>query len=305
MKSKPKLFVFRVLDAVNAPECTLRLEVRYLLTCLAQAAAGRTGVGLAGQARIAGMMGVTDRAVRKLFTELEQAVQDGTSPVRVVRRKRFLSDRRGRTSDEYEIQLINRNGGSACSDASTGTAVPDAPAVQPERNERSTGTGRSFNRNSGSGDQRRDQIRDQRSTSAPRSRKREKPPPVEGSHDLKLHYVAEYERRRGVKPEFGKQWSLAMKALGELVTAHGLDAAKGIVTRAFADDWVATNRCQPWEIARDANKWRGRQPNANGKVGVQQGLAPGIKLGRPDYAPRQPDSGYFDGDAPWPAEADA
>lgn len=255
-----------------------------MLNVMAQAANGRTGVGRAGQTTIAAMMGITDRAVRKLLCELDQAVQNGTSPVRVVRRPRFLPEGRGRTSDEYVIELTNRNSGSPCSTPPTGTAVPVTHDDQPERKPRLTGTGKATNRNSGSGDQ-HDQH-DQRSTSAPRSRKREKPPkppkppPVVGAHDLKLHYVAEYQRLKGATAELGPKWPRAMKAFGELVTTHGLERSKGIVTRALADNFA--RRIMPWELADDALKWLGQQPRGNG-VAVQRGMDASVKFGTPDY----------------------
>lgn len=61
-----------------------------------------------------------------------------------------------------------------------------------------------------------------------------------------------------------------MKAFGDLVTTHGLEVAKSIVTRAVGDSY--TRRINPWELVEDANKWIGVKPKAGGTVQVQRGV---------------------------------
>ena len=91
--------------------------------------------------------------------------------------------------------------------------------------------------------------------------------PVKGADELKLHYVAEFERTRGEGPEFGKQWGRAVKAFGELVAMRGLERAKRIVTTALQEDQRYMRRINPWEIAEDSNKHLAPRASAP----VQQG----------------------------------
>lgn len=54
-----------------------------------------------------------------------------------------------------------------------------------------------------------------------------------------------------------------MKAFGELVTTHGLDGAKTIVSRALADEYA--RRIEPWALVDDAVRWLGKRPLSAGK----------------------------------------
>lgn len=101
------------------------------------------------------------------------------------------------------------------------------------------------------------------------------PTPVPGAHDLKVHYVETFEKHRGAKPEFGKRWSRAVKAFGELVTTHGLDKSKTIVSRALSDSYA--RRIEPWNLVDDAVRWLGAQPQGANKHTVQRSLVAGWK----------------------------
>jgi hypothetical protein len=261
-------YTLRVQLAVMAS--ALPKETRHLIHVMAISAGNETGIGRAGQERLAAAMGVSDRHVRSLLAELQSP---DSFPVRVERRARFRADGRGRTSDEWRLVLVE------------GTNRNTVPPEQP-----SAGTARRTNRNATtdqpehrSGDLRSGLRSGLRSSSAPRSRKRETAP-VAGSHELKLHYVAEYERTRRTKPEFGKRWSRAVKAFGEMVKDHGLDGAKAIVTRALSDQFV--KRISPWQLAEDANNHKGAAAKGRPGVPVQRGMASGLdasKMGDPSW----------------------
>ncbi len=95
--------------------------------------------------------------------------------------------------------------------------------------------------------------------------------PVAGAHELKVAYVEAFEATRGTTPEFGKRWSRAMKAFGELVQTHGLDSAKAICSAALKNQYC--QRINPWELAEDANKHLGkRMAPAQSRHAVQTGL---------------------------------
>jgi hypothetical protein len=86
--------------AANASE--LPGELKHLIMVLALYANNQTGRGLTGQARLARYLGCGPRNVRKLLARLEAAWGAGTSPVGLLREKRWLN------SDAY--QLVVREG---------------------------------------------------------------------------------------------------------------------------------------------------------------------------------------------------
>lgn len=137
-----KLLLLRVFDAVCSESCTLRPALRDMVKTMAYLADNATGIGFHGQATIARHLGIKERALRGMFAELDKAVAEGGSPVRVVRRARFRPEGRGRTSDEWVVELINRHDDAACSASSTGTVVPHEQLADP----RLTGTRTSTNR---------------------------------------------------------------------------------------------------------------------------------------------------------------
>jgi len=117
-------------------------------------------------------------------------------------------------------------------------------------------------------DTRSDPVSDPVRDPAPR---KHSPEPSSDSHELKLHYVAEFKRHRGgEEPDFGKGWSRAMKAFGELAGTHGKTKAKVIVSNAMADAF--TRRINPWELVDDANKHLGRPPQPGPRQAVQRGV---------------------------------
>lgn len=83
----------------------LSTDARHLVHVLARVSNGHTGVGTMGQASIAAKMGCSERHVRKLMAELEDAP---LTSVRLRRRPRFREFGRGRTSDEWKLILPDR-----------------------------------------------------------------------------------------------------------------------------------------------------------------------------------------------------
>jgi hypothetical protein len=88
------------LRAMLAADCSsLPARLRHLIHVLALHADNTTGRGLTGQRRLARYMGVSDRHVRNLLSELEVAWAAGDSPVGVLRESRFLN------SDRYTLVI--------------------------------------------------------------------------------------------------------------------------------------------------------------------------------------------------------
>lgn len=292
-----KLLCLRFQEAVA--QSSLDRETRHLLMTMALLADWRTGVGTASQATIAQAMGCTDRYVRQLLTDLAERKE---TPVTVTRRRRGAAA--GRTSDQYTLQFAPQEDAGTRSGTHvpardgepSGTCIPAEAATrsgtplplgepfklvpQPEQHDSRTGTPRHPNRNARSEDQISSDL-DQISSSAPRKEKRarasraktDEKQPVEGAHELKLHYVAECERTTGTKPEFGKGWGRAVKAFSDLVTAYGLDTAKRIVTGALEAQWGSKT---PWAIRDNAvNYLQGRTGTAARGFQPQRGVASG------------------------------
>lgn len=124
-----KLFTHRVMGAVCDVDCVLSAEERHLVMVFAWAADSRTGVGFSGRNRLAGMLGKTDRQVRRLIAQVNANPE---SPVRIESTPRFRKDGRGRTSDSYQLTLTNRTPASACSSESTGHPRPHEEPIQPD-----------------------------------------------------------------------------------------------------------------------------------------------------------------------------
>ena len=122
-----KRLTMRVIDAVGASN--LPQDLRLLVFALAYLANSRTGIGLSGQDTIGKFMGCTGREVRR---KLERLDEQPDAPVRVIRRHRSRTDGRGRTSDEYQLELFNRTPTSEKTPASTGRSRPVTPNVQPD-----------------------------------------------------------------------------------------------------------------------------------------------------------------------------
>jgi hypothetical protein len=268
-----KLLCLRIQEALTAS--SLDRETRHLLMVMALLADWRSGVGTASQATIARAVGCTDRHVRKLFSDLEGK----DSPVMVTRRRRGAAT--GRTSDQYTLSFAQPEPGAgsattpeaeqhAGSDPNSNrNAVPVGEPfrleTQPERHDTPTGTVRHPKRNVRSDDQIYSDL-DQISSSAPRqvSRPKNQPkqpsetPPVEGAHELKLFYVAEFKRTRSEEPAFGRAWGRAVKAFGDLVTTYGLERAKRIVAAALATQYGSKT---PWAIRDNAVNYQGPQPS--------------------------------------------
>lgn len=268
------LLTFEIQKAIC--RSTLPADLRHLLMVMALLADGRTGIGTASQATIAGCMGCTDRHVRSLLARL--SATEG-SPVTLDRRRRGVS--RGRLSDEYRL-VLSAPEQEQCSASAEGAqqeqhsgsdhdpnrnSVPVREKAEPEQHDSRTGSPRHPKRNVRSDDQ----LSDQLSINSSAAKRRGKPlkDPSPGVHELKLHYVAEFERTRNAKPNFGKAWSRAMKAFGDMLLAHKLDGAKQIITTALGDQWV--RRINPWELRDDANKYIGKQPVRGRQIAVQRG----------------------------------
>lgn len=110
--------------------------------------------------------------------------------------------------------------------------------------------------------------------SAPRKpRERAKGAPLlEGTHALKLHYVAELKDHRGIDLQFDEgEWGRAMRSLSKLGSKYGLDRAKAIITNLAKADPTYHGKIYPWELERNALKYLTPQPRAKGKPEVQRG----------------------------------
>ena len=129
-----KPLTMQIIDAVGAS--TLPQDLRLLLFTMAYLANSKTGVGLSGQETIGKFMGCSGREVRRKLERLDELPD---VPVRVIRRHRYLSANRGRTSDEYQLELFNRTPTSAKQSASTGHERPVEAGVLPDVKHRSTG----------------------------------------------------------------------------------------------------------------------------------------------------------------------
>jgi hypothetical protein len=98
-----------------------------------------------------------------------------------------------------------------------------------------------------------------------------KPTLPHGTHELKLHFVAEFLRLRNAKFDLPpKIWGRAQTAFGGLVETYTLDGAKGILTKALGSPWC--NRVNPWEILADAAHYLGEKPST--QLGLLNGSKP-------------------------------
>lgn len=274
-------------------------ELRHLLLTLCVLCNHETRRGIYGQRTIAKAMGRGDddngaRTVRRLLDRLEK---HPTSPIKVHRRFRMRADGKGRTSDEWTLELTAPTGHQSPIDSNdqpdtsvlldpqpSGHQSPlgdgTGPSDQPDTKRRPTGHERQNQpdtrvRGSACVDQHLYQhvftasadaspvkeptpsnpkVKTPKPSKAPKAQQTQPQPP--GTHELKLHFVAEFERVKGETPQFGKQWSRAMKAFGELVTTHGLERAKLIVGRGIADNF---RKPLPWRIAQDSVMYQGEQ----------------------------------------------
>jgi hypothetical protein len=99
---------------------------------------------------------------------------------------------------------------------------------------------------------------------APHSRTQKKAPEKqpEGTTEARDHYVVEFERTRGAKPEFGSAWGRAVIAFGGMVAVHGLVDTKQVITRALEQSATPTFTplIEPWDIAKRANSLKGNAP---------------------------------------------
>lgn len=264
--------------AVCAVECTLAPELRHLILALAVLADHRTGEGLSGQERIASAMGYSPRTVRRLLAELA----DASSPVVVMRTPRMRKHGRGRTSDAYTLALQADTRDRVVADDQADVPVPLDTSDQedtgdrlvthdqPDTPERPTGHAEHDQPDTGvrASYPIRDPIRDPVSiapreaaahTKPPRARKTKQQTHQADPRLLPLRdfYVERYQAaNQGAEPAFSRQtWGRAMRAFADLLEAAKTDErARLCIERTFADLWRRSNACQPWEIARDANK---------------------------------------------------
>lgn len=275
MAGKP--FFLRVAHAVV--EGQYAPEVRHMLLTLAYLANAKTGSAWYSQASIAKAMGITERAVRRREAALEAA----GGPIRIVRH------RVGPRPSDWRLELTEDRTYTSAQDR---TAASGQTNKRPDVEGKKTGRTGSNDRTPASADLRRIDVDDRRSTPAPvpdadgfvlspptkqaarRTRKATSDAaPTTVTTGLKEHYLAEYERIRGVAPVFQK-WSRAMKAFREMGDLVGLEEGKAIYTRALTDEF--TKRIQPWEILDDAGKHRGTRPTRrNGAPQPKQPNVPG------------------------------
>jgi len=119
--------------------CKSRLppHLRHLLLTLALLADSRTGTGYHGQPHIAKAMGVSDKTLRKYFTELEALDRGGATPVRITRQRQGRPDGTGRSSDKWTLVPIAEE---PQTEASVPFEVGEDDEAQTEHFEGSNGT---------------------------------------------------------------------------------------------------------------------------------------------------------------------
>lgn len=285
-------------QAVCAVDCRLAPELRHLIMVLAVLADRRTGEGISGQDRIAAAMGVSPRTVRRLLAELT----DADSPVIVLRKARMRKSGRGRTSDNYALAVQPDAGDRLVGSDQPATdghvEAPDQAAAgdrkvshdQPvtaarptghaEHDQPATGDRASYPSRDPSRDPRRSSPRGAAaSIGSPKRAARARAGGPQRETDprvlpLRDYYVERYRAaNQGAEPALSRQsWGRAMRAFAELLdAAKSEERARLCIERTFASaDAFTRRRCQPWEIAADANKLLAERP-ATAKTWVQRG----------------------------------
>jgi hypothetical protein len=243
-----------IIDAVGAS--TLPQDLRHLLFTMAYLANSRTARGLSGQETIGRFMGCSGREVRRKLDRLDA---ETGSPVRVARRYRSRGDGRGRTSDEYQLELTNRTPTSGETEQPSGRPRPHkestASHVQPDVKRRPTGRETSNQADAhvqGSSEGSSESVlgaslsRPERATAKPAPKAERTPEQAQAHQRVTAHYFAEFERLRGSKPTWGpaegKQVHVLLEKLhGDvaLVCAritNGLTAWEQVTIRVIAAD---------------------------------------------------------------------
>jgi hypothetical protein len=241
--SEGGLFVFEFTRVVRKSKLDKRFK--HLLTELALAADGVTGIGISGIQTIADDMSCSYKYVQELLKELD-ALPD--APVRVLRKKRYTKEGH-RSSDEYTLVVVDPGTNGTQSAVSEGG---DQRHETPILTAREGGTNGTLCAEDQISLDHIDQI------SIPlRGKKTSSDGWVPDARELKRHYVTEFVRLRshGSEPRWGKLEPRAMKAFADLVDVHGLEAAKRIVTNALARDPKYTPSVEPWDLAARANNY--------------------------------------------------
>ncbi len=305
----PRPLLFRVLDAVEAdgfPE-----ELRHLCIRYAYSANAKTGVAWFGQEKMARVLGISERQLRRRLSLLDERVKSGTAPVRIARRRRGAPGGTGRSSDEWRIEVLNDNPKRTPASGSGGSSsgrpcpdeVPHLPEAEPDIHDTSSGHPRSAEPDihvlgSSVGIQRSDPAEDPARVpalgsepgfalslpeppkpkragrgKAKRTSKEPKPKPKapEGYQNVIDVWCSEYERVRGCKPVVNGRNGKAAK---DLLAGIPLEEVLAIIRRAFADrDW-ALKFGELHDVA--PNRWRGAAQQARGRMPT----------------PKQPSGGY-------------
>lgn len=242
--------------------CTFPSELRHYVMVLAVLAHRGTGIGTAGQERIAEAMGVTVRSVQRLAAQLEARTD---SPVIIVRRRRRRKDGY-RTSDEYRLVLRSPDAGDGRGDTNAERAHPtqttgESPDARdgcesgshPTRVTTLPDTGDDLTRrprhpSDPGSDPRSDPGRSvakpksdrgksntRGAPATPRNQKRQAAKRKTGEHRRVVeHYVALYEQARGERPAFGGRDA---RDAATLLAAFAGDADRvcTLLDGAFAD----------------------------------------------------------------------
>lgn len=255
MSRRENLFRFEFERAVQASN--LDPKIRYLLVTMASLADGHTGVGLKSQDAIAKAMGYSDRYVRDLIKEFEGLTDP---PVKVLRTRRLDGDGY-RAPDRYELSIVDPDLTGTPSSAKVGGPYRNKTPTLPEQNGDLTGTRCSALSDLSESDQ---------SDLIPlRGKKGSKKVPVPEAKTLMAHYQTEFKRLRGEEPKFGKLTAKAWSAFGDLVSTHGLETAKRIVTNALGNPF--TRPVEPWHLAASANGFLTAAPISKQTPRVQGG----------------------------------
>ncbi len=292
--SKPKPYILTVIDAIC--ESTLPADLRHLLIVMAYKADNDTGRGITGQDTLGRLVGCGTREVRRKLDRLE-ALSD--APVRVVRRYRSRSDGRGRTSDEYQLELTNRTCTSASTvpptgrprplersdlgddqpdvhDTPTGRPRPDQPDAHvlgstqgsTQKDLRSSfvapkGTTRSSADSSKRGSEKR-RAKASKPKTKPQQPKPDRTPEQQQAHAVvTAHYFAEFDRLRGTKPiGWGAKEGKAVHTLLEKLK-YNTDDATRIITNgltSWAQATIMDIAGNPSRYTTAPAKTRGRGP---------------------------------------------
>lgn len=316
--SETRSLSLQVMHAACGSE--LPSELRHLLLVLALLGNSESGVGWSGQDRIARALGVSDRELRRLLVALDQAASEAGlevrergekgkpwrprvvhSPVRVVRRRRGREGGKGRSSDDWRLELLpnlNRTESSAsahdlnrttppASGASTGHGRPLELTPQPDKLDTSTGqeaTPQADRSVRGSSERSSERSSEGSARVAARLRRPRKAKPERSEAQRAAHHaVVEafalvFEQRTGRKLEaFDAADGAAVYRLLERL-GWSVEAAARTVRNAVLSDFGGTTSIRTiaadpkrFAVLRQRDPKPGWKPQSGGSVDLERG----------------------------------